>query len=150
MKVILTKDLEGYGFFGDVIEVKNGFANNYLIPRGYALPATKGNIKHIQEVLRQKSRKLEREKKKAEEVAKKLKDLVVEVSKPAGEGGKLFGSITTGDVVSALKEKGIDIDRKNVLFPHAIKQVGLYTITVRLHKDVSVEIKLDVKPEEKA
>ncbi len=150
MKVILTRDLEGYGFFGDVIEVKKGFANNYLLPRGYAVPATEGNIRHIQEVLRQKRRKIEREKKKAQELAKKLEGVVVEVKKPVGEGGKLFGAVTAGDVVNALKEQGIEIDRKNVVFPHAIKQVGLYTITIRPHRDVSVEIKLDVKPEEKS
>jgi large subunit ribosomal protein L9 len=149
MKVILTKDVEGYGFVGDVIEVKRGFANNYLIPRGWALPATEGNVKHVQEILRQKRRKLEREKKKAEEVAKKLEGVVVEVHKPTGEAGKLFGSVTATDVVNALKEKGIEIDRKNVVFPHPIKQLGLYTITIRLHRDVSVDIKLDVKPEEK-
>ncbi len=149
MKVVLTRDLEGLGFFGDVVEVKRGFANNYLIPRGYALPATEGNLKHVQEILKQKSRKLEREKKKAQELAKKLKDVVALVKKPVGEAGKLFGSVTASDVVNALKEQGIEIDRKNVVFPHAIKQVGLYTITIRLHKDVSVDIKLDVKPEEK-
>ncbi|EDP75062.1 50S ribosomal protein L9 [Hydrogenivirga sp. 128-5-R1-1] len=149
MKVVLTRDLEGYGFFGDVIEVKKGFANNYLIPRGYAVPATEGNVKHVQEVLRQKRRKIEREKKKAEELAKKLEGVVVRVTKPVGEAGKLFGSVTASDVVSALKEQGIEIDRKSVVFPHAIKQVGLYTITIRPHRDVSVEIKLDVKPEEK-
>ncbi|NPA41008.1 MAG: 50S ribosomal protein L9 [Aquificae bacterium] len=150
MKVILTQDLEGYGFFGDVIEVKRGFANNYLIPRGYALPATEGNVKHIQEILKQKARKLEREKKKALELAKKLEGVVVEVVKPVGEAGKLFGSVTPADIVNALKEKGIEVDRKNVVLPHAIKHVGVYTITIRLHRDVSVEIKLDVKPEEKS
>ncbi len=149
MKVILTRDLEGYGFFGDIIEVKRGFANNYLIPRGYALPATEGNISHIQEILKQKARKLEREKKKVLELAKKLEGVVVEVVKPVGEEGKLFGSVTPTDVINALKEKGIDIDRKNVVFPHAIKHVGVYTITIRLHRDVLVEIKLDVKPQEK-
>jgi len=100
-------------------------------------------------VLRQKRRKIEREKKKAEELAKKLEGVVVEVRKPVGEGGKLFGSVTAADIVGALKEQGIEIDRKNVVFPHAIKQVGLYTITIRPHRDVSVDIKLDVKPEEK-
>lgn len=148
MKVILTKDLPGYGFFGDIVSVKEGFANNYLIPRGLAVPATKGNVRHIQEVLKQKRRKLEREKKKAQELAKKLEGVVIEVRKPVGEAGKLFGSVTATDVVTALKEKGIEVDRKSVIFPHAIKQVGVYTITVRPHRDVSVEIKLDVKPEE--
>jgi len=149
MKVILTRDLEGYGFFGDIIEVKRGFANNYLIPRGYALPATEGNVRHVQEILKQKQRKLEREKRKAQELAKKLEGVVVEVKKPVGEAGKLFGSVTATDVVNALKEKDIEIERKNVVFPHPIKEIGVYPITIRLHREVSVEIKVDVKPEEK-
>ncbi len=150
MKVVLTRDLEGYGFLGDVIEVKRGFANNYLIPRGYALPATEGNIKHVQEIIRQKRRKLEREKRKAQELARKLEGVVVEIRKTVGEAGKLFGSVTATDVVSALKEKGIEVDRKTVIFPHPIREVGVYPVTIRLHREVSVEIKIDVKPEEKA
>ncbi len=149
MKVVLTRDLEGYGFLGDVIEVKRGFADNYLIPRGYALPATEGNVRHVQEILKQKRRRLEREKKRALELVKKLEGITVEVRKPVGEGGKLFGSVTASDVVNALKEKGIDIERKSIVFPHPIKEIGLYTIGVRLHREVSTEIKLDVKPEEK-
>ena len=149
MKVILTRDLEGYGFFGDIREVKRGFANNYLIPRGYALPATEGNVKHVQEILRQRRRKLEREKRRAEELAKKLEGVVVEIRKPVGEAGKLFGSVTATDVVNALKEQGIEVDRKTIVFPHPIKEIGVYPITVRLHREVSVEIKIDVKPEEK-
>jgi large subunit ribosomal protein L9 len=148
MKVVLRKDLEGYGFMGDIIEVKDGFANNYLIPRGLALPATEGNVKHIKEILSQKRRKLEREKAKAKEIAKKLEGLVLEIKKKAGEGGKLFGSITATDVLQALKEKGIELERKNVVLRSAIKEVGIYTITVRLHREVSVDIKIDVKAQE--
>ncbi len=149
MKVILTKDVEGLGFFGDIVTVKDGYAMNYLIPRGLALPATEGNIRHIQTILEQKKRKLEREKKKAEELAKKLADVIVEVRKPAGEGGKLFGSVTATDIVEALKAKGIEIERKNVVFYHPIKEIGIFPVKIRLHKDVSVDIKVDVKPEEK-
>ena len=149
MKVILVKDVEGYGFFGDIIEVKRGFANNYLIPRGLALPATEGNVRHVQEILRPRRRKLAREKKKAQDLAKKLEGLVLEIKKPAGEKGKLFGSVTSTDVVEALKEKGIEIDRKNVVFPHPIKEIGVFPITIRLHREVSVEIKIDVRPQEK-
>jgi len=147
MKVILIKDVEGLGFFGDIVNVKDGYAMNYLIPRGLALPATEGNVKHVQTILAQKERKLIREKKKAEEIAKKLEGLVVEITKPAGEGGKLFGSVTPADVVNALKEKGIEIERKNVVFYHPIKEVGVFPVKIRLHKDVAVDIKLDVKPE---
>jgi large subunit ribosomal protein L9 len=149
MKVILTRDLEGYGFFGDIIEVKDGFANNYLIPRGYALPATEGNVRHVQEILKQKRRKLEREKRKAQEIAKKLEGVVVQIEKPAGEKGKLFGSVTAADVVEALKEKGVEIHRKMVLFPHPIREVGVFPVTVRVHRDVSVQIKVDVRPKRK-
>ncbi len=149
MKVILTRDLEGYGFFGDIIEVKDGFANNYLIPRGYALPATEGNVRHIQEILNQKRRKLEREKKKAQDLAKKLEGTVVEIYKQVGEGGKIFGSVTATDVVEALKQKGIEIQRKMVVFPHPIREIGIFPVTIRVHRDVSVEIKIDVKPEKK-
>ncbi|HHJ64564.1 MAG TPA: 50S ribosomal protein L9 [Aquifex aeolicus] len=149
MKVVLIKDLEGYGFLGDVVEVKRGFANNYLIPRGLALPATEGNIRHVQEILKQKSRKLERERKRAQEIAKKLKDLVLEIRKPAGEKGKLFGAVTSADVVNALKEKGVELDRKNVIFPQPVRELGMFPVTIRLHREVSVEIKLEVKPEEK-
>ena len=149
MKVILTKDVEGLGFFGDIVNVKDGYAMNYLIPRGLALPATEGNVKHIQTILEQKKRKLEREKKKAEELAKKLEGMVVEIVKPAGETGKLFGSVTAADIVNALKEKGIEIDRKNVVFYHPIKEVGMFPVKIRLHREVSVDIKVDVKPEKK-
>ncbi len=148
MKVVLTKDLEGYGFFGDVIEVKRGFAYNYLIPRGLALPATEGNLRHIQEIIKQKRRKIEREKQKALDLAKKLEGLVIEIKKPVGEKGKLFGSVTSTDVVNALKEKGVEIDRKAVVFPHPIREIGIYPITLRLHREVSVEIKVNVQPQE--
>ena len=148
MKVVLTKDLEGYGFFGDVIEVKRGFAYNYLIPRGLALPATEGNLRHIQEIIKQKRRKIEREKQKALDLAKKLEGLVIEIKKPVGEKGKLFGSVTSTDVVNALKEKGVEIDRKAVVFPHPIREIGVYPITLRLHREVSVEIKVNVQPQE--
>jgi len=150
MKVVLTQDVEGKGFFGDVIEVKDGFARNYLIPRGLALPATEGNIRHVQEILRQRARKSEREKKKAQTLAKKLEGIVIEITKPAGEGGKLFGSVTPGDVVEGLKEKGIEIERKMVLFPHKIREIGIYPVTIRLHREVQVEIKIDVRAEQKA
>jgi len=149
MKVILVKDVEGLGFFGDIVNVKDGYAMNYLIPRGLALPATEGNIRHIQTILAQKERKLLREKKKAEELAKKLEGVVIEIRKPAGEGGKLFGSVTAADIVNALKEKGIEIERKNVVFYHPIKEVGVFPVKIRLHKDIGVDIKVDVKPEEK-
>ncbi len=146
MKVILTKDIEGYGFLGDIVEVKRGFANNYLIPRGYALPATDNNVKHVQEILKQKRKKLEREKRKAKELAKKLEGVTVEIIKPIGEGGKLFGSVTASEIVKALKEKGIEINRKNLILNRPIREIGLFTLPVRLHREVTTQIKIEIKP----
>jgi len=147
MKVILTKDVEGWGTIGDIIDVKRGFARNYLIPKGYALEATESNIKHIQEILKQKKRKLEREKAKAEELAKKIDGLVIEIARPVGTTGKLFGSITTADIVEALKEKGIEIDKKKVMLRSPIRSLGGFNIKIRLHPEVSATIKLNVVPE---
>ena len=148
MKVVLIKDLEVYGVFGDVISVKDGFARNYLIPRGIALPATEGNLKHVRSIISQKARKLQREKEKAQELAKKLEGLVVEITRQVGEKGKLFGSVTPQDIAQVLKEKGFDIDRKKVMLRNPIKDVGIYTVVLKLHPEVSVSIKVVVKPQQ--
>ncbi|NPA57928.1 MAG: 50S ribosomal protein L9 [Aquificae bacterium] len=147
MKVILAKDVEGWGTIGDIIEVKRGFARNYLIPKGLAYEATDSNIKMVQEILRQKSRKLEREKQKALETAEKLKGLEIEIKKPVGTTGKLYGSVTTSDIAQILKEKGIEIDRKKIMLRSPIRNIGAYNITIRLHPEVSEVIKVHVVPE---
>ncbi|QWK20232.1 MAG: 50S ribosomal protein L9 [Hydrogenobacter thermophilus] len=146
MKVVLLQDLEGYGVFGDVINVKDGFANNYLIPRGIALPATEGNLRHVKSIIQQRMRKLEQEKEKAISLAKALEGLMLEIQRPVGEKGKLFGSVTAADISNALKEKGFDVDRKRILLKTPIKDVGIYTVQIRLHPQVNVEIKVEVKP----
>ncbi len=148
MKVILIEDVEKKGHIGDIINVKDGYANNYLIPRKLALPATESNIKHVKSILVQKARKLEKLKEKAIELLKKIDGTEIQISKPVGKEGKLFGSVTSSDIAEALKAKGFDIERKQVLLNSPIKAVGLYTIKVRLHPEVSATIKLDVKPQE--
>lgn len=146
MKIILIQDLEGYGTFGDIVNVRDGFANNYLIPRGIAIPATDGNIKHIESVLQQRRRKLQKEREKALALAEKLKGVELEIQRQVGEKGKLFGSITASDISNALKEKGLEIDRKRIILKNPIKDVGLYTIGIKLHPEVIVDIKLNVVP----
>ena len=149
MKVILIKDVPGYGTFGDVINVKDGFANNYLIPRGLALPATEGNIKHVQDILKQKQRKLEREKAKAKEMAEKIDGLVIEIARPVGVTGKLYGAITVSEIAKYIKEKtGVEVDKRKIMLKAPIKNVGRYTIPVKLHPEVSATIVVDVKPSE--
>jgi large subunit ribosomal protein L9 len=149
MKVILINDVPGYGTFGDIVNVKDGFANNYLIPRGLALPATEGNIKHVQEILRQKHRKLEREKNKAKEIAEKIDGLVIEIAKPVGVTGKLYGAITVSEIADKIKElAGVEVDKKKIMLRSPIKNVGRYNVTIKLHPEVSATVTVDVKPSE--
>jgi len=149
MKVILVKDVPGYGTFGDIVNVKDGFANNYLIPRGLALPATEGNIKHVQDILKQKQRKLEREKGKAKEIAEKIDGLVIEIAKPVGVTGKLYGAITVSEIADKIKElAGVEVDKKKIMLRSPIKNVGRYNLTVKLHPEISATITVDVKPSE--
>jgi len=149
MKVVLIKDVPGYGTFGDVVNVKDGFANNYLIPRGLALPATEGNIKHVQEILKQKRRKLEREKAKAQEIAEKINGLVIEIARPVGVTGKLYGAVTVSEIADKIKELAdVEVDRKKIMLKAPIKNVGRYNLTVKLHPEVSATITVDVKPSE--
>jgi large subunit ribosomal protein L9 len=149
MKVVLIKELEGYGTVGSVINVKDGFARNYLIPRGIALPATEPNLRHVQSILSQKQRKLQKEKEKALALAKKLEGLVLEVKHQVGEKGKLYGSVTSAEIAKALAEKkGIEIDRKKIVLAKPIKDVGIHTVSIKLHPEVEVQIKVDVQPQE--
>jgi large subunit ribosomal protein L9 len=149
MKVVLIKDVPGYGTFGDIVNVKDGFANNYLIPRGLALPATEGNIKHVQDILKQKQRKLEREKAKAQEIAEKIDGLVIEIARPVGVTGKLYGAITVSEIAEKIKElTGIEVDKRKIMLKAPIKNVGRYNLTVKLHPEVSANITVDVKPSE--
>ncbi len=149
MKVILIKDVPGYGTFGDIVNVKDGFANNYLIPRGLALPATEGNVKHVQDILKQKQRKLEREKAKAQEIAEKIDGMVIEIARPVGVTGKLYGAITVSEIAEKIKEQaGVEVDKRKIMLRAPIKNVGRYNIPVKLHPEVSATIVVDVKPSE--
>ena len=148
MKVVLIKELEGYGTMGSVINVKDGFARNYLIPRGIALPATESNLRHVQSILSQKQRKLQKEKEKALAFAKKLEGLVLEIKHQVGEKGKLYGSVTSAEIAKALTEKGIEIDRRKIALAKPIRDVGIHTVSIKLHPEVEVQIKVDVQPQE--
>jgi large subunit ribosomal protein L9 len=149
MKVVLTKDVEGWGTIGDVIEVKRGFARNYLIPRGLALELTEENKRFIDNILAQKARKFQREKEKALELAKKLNGVEIEIGRQIGVTGKMYGSITISDIAEKLKEKGIEVDKKKIMLRSPIRNLGSYNIQVKLHPEVSVTIKVHVIPESK-
>ncbi len=148
MKVILTKDVEGWGTIGDIIEVKDGFARNYLIPKGLAYPATDNYVRMVQNILQQKARKLEKEKEKALQIAEKIDGVEIVLKKKVGITGKLYGSVTAADIAEAVKEQhGVEIDRKKIMLRNPIRDIGIYTIKIRLHPQVSATIKVNVQPE---
>jgi len=144
MKVILRQDFENLGKFGDIVEVKEGYARNFLIPRKIALPATPGNIKMIETEKKQKAFKLERERVSAQQLAEKLSGIEITIPMRAGENERLFGSVTAQMIVNELEKLGFEIDRRKILLDEPIKMLGKYEIPIRLHPDVSAKIKVNV------
>ncbi len=146
MKVILKQDIAKLGFANDLIEVKNGYARNYLIPQGYAIQGTEQNIKILNEVLKQKAHKAEKIKNDAEAIAASLEAVSLKIGAKTGTSGKIFGSVNAMQVADALKEQAnIEIDRKKIMVDgENIKEIGAYVATVNLHREVKAEIKFEV------
>ena len=145
MKIILTQEVTGLGAPGDVVEVKDGYGRNYLLPQGLAIRWTKGGEKQIALIKRARSAREIRDLGHANEVRERLEKLTVRLSARAGSGGRLFGSITTGEVVSAVRSAGgPELDRRRVELPGHIKAVGAYQVQVRLHPEVTAKFALDV------
>ncbi|MDX6711870.1 MAG: large subunit ribosomal protein [Blastocatellia bacterium] len=145
--VLLREDIEHLGARGDIVKVKAGYARNYLLPRKLAVQATISNVKQIENERAALLRKAAGERATAEGQAEQLKKLTLTFERKVGEHGLLYGSVTSMDVVEALKEKGFEIDRRKINMRDAIKETGDYTVPVRLHKDVSVEIPVVVSSE---
>ena len=142
MEVILRQAVENLGHPGDVVTVSNGFARNYLLPRGVAYQATEGNKKRIsQEKARLEAAETQR-RGAAEEIAKKLEEVSITFSARVGEEGKLFGSVTAGDIATQLEAQGFTIERRQIDLHDPIKALGVYRVPVRLHADVKPEIKV--------
>jgi len=147
MKIILRQDYERLGNAGDIVEVKRGYANNYLIPKKIAYPAKPNFIKMVEEEKRQKLVRLNKEKKQAEQLAKKLESVSVTLAVSVGEGDKMFGSITNQDIAESLKSQGFDIDRKKIVLEEPIKQLGIYSVPIKLHPEIEAKIKVWVVKE---
>jgi large subunit ribosomal protein L9 len=147
VKVILNKKVETLGEVGKVVEVADGYARNYLIPRGLAIEATAKNLKLFQQ--RQKVELARRAKKKgeAEDLAQKIEALSLTIAAKSGDKERLFGSITSQDIVRALENEGLKIERKKVLLESPIKTLGIYTIPIKLHPEVTADLKLWVVKE---
>jgi large subunit ribosomal protein L9 len=150
MQVILLEDLAGKGAAGDVIKVANGYARNYLLPRGIVIPATETNLKTLEHRRTKLAERKEQDKSAAEELKAKIDSTSVSLQGTSGKGGRLFGSITTQDIVNEInKEQGIYIDKRKVVLSAPIKTVGVHTVSVRLFTDVIATIRVLVgTPEE--
>jgi large subunit ribosomal protein L9 len=147
MKVILKQDVEKLGKAGDIVKVAPGYGRNYLLPRHVAMEATPGNLK-IMEVERLNSAKRDqREKSAATLVAKELVKMVVTIQRKAGEGGTLYGSVTSIDIADFLITHKIDIDKRKIQLEDPIKAIGEYQVPIRLHREVTVPIKVVVEAE---
>ncbi|MFC4111137.1 50S ribosomal protein L9 [Nonomuraea zeae] len=145
MKLILTNEVSGLGAPGDVVEVKDGYGRNYLIPRGFAMRWTRGAEKQIETIRKSRDAREIRDLGTAKEVAGQLGALRVRLTTRAGDSGRLFGSITTGDIADAVKAAGGPIlDRRRIEIVNPIKSVGSHKVTVKLHPEVSASVDVEV------
>lgn len=144
MKVILTENIETLGHIGDIVKVAPGYARNFLLPKKFAVPATETNAKAFEHAKRQMAYKKNKALESAKMQAEKLGAQVVALTHKAGDEGKLFGSVTNMEIASYLKDKGFDIDRKKIVLEEAIKHIGDFTATVKIHPEVTATIKVTV------
>ena len=144
MKVILTEEIRGLGTRGDVVTVKDGYARNYLIPKNLAQEASAGNLKAIEHQRRKWDLLAQEEKNAAQKAADRVKGVKIQIEKRVGENGHLFGSVTANEIADALMEKGIDVDKRRIELGSPIKNVGLHDVEVRLHRDVTASIQVEV------
>jgi large subunit ribosomal protein L9 len=144
MKVILKEDVSGVGMMGEIINVKDGFARNYLIPRGLAVEANERNLRQLEHHKRIIAQKVKKLKNQAQTMAEKLSQTVLEIKAKAGEGDKIFGSITTIDIEKALREKGFEVDRKRIVLEEPIRRLGEYTVRVKVHPEITADLTVQV------
>jgi large subunit ribosomal protein L9 len=157
--ILLREDIEHVGGRGEIVKVKAGYARNYLLPHGYATLATKGNVKQIEQERAALLKKAAVEKATAEGQKEQMGNIALSFERKAGEHGTLFGSVTSMDIAEALNAKGYEIDRRKIVMKDAIKETGEYTISVKLHREVTLTVPVTVtaeggeaeaKPERKA
>ncbi|MDE2812302.1 MAG: 50S ribosomal protein L9 [Gemmatimonadota bacterium] len=147
MKVILLKDIETLGSAGEVVEVKNGYGRNFLIPRNEALVASAANMAQFESRRKQQETLAERDRRAAEALAKKLEAESITAQVKVGEEDRLFGSVTAQNVAELLDEKGYEVDRRAIHLEDPIRELGVYNIEVRLHSEVTAAVKLWVVKE---
>lgn len=145
MKVILMADVKNLGKKGDLVQVADGYARNYLLPRGLALVATEGKVKQLAQQQASAAQRKMKEEERSRELAARLDGLTVRVYGKAGEGGRLFGSVNNKDIAEALqKEHGIEVDKRKIILKEPIKQLGTYPVQVRLYPQVEARLTVHV------
>jgi large subunit ribosomal protein L9 len=144
MRVILKEDVANLGYKDEVVTVKPGYGRNFLIPQGKAVIASESALKVLAENMKQRAHKLEKIKEDARSVAEKLENISLVIGAKTSSTGTIFGSVTNIQVAEELAKQGIEIERKQILIKEPIKEVGNYSVTVKLHKEVSIEIPVEV------
>jgi len=148
MDVILREDIDKLGSRGQVVQVASGYARNFLLPKRLAVPATEANKKIVEQERQSHLRKEAKQKTEAEDLGKMMTGVTVTISQKAGENDQLFGSVTSKDVAEALEQKNFTIDRRKIQLDEPIKQLGEHKVVVRLHRDVTAEVTVNVVREE--
>lgn len=144
MKVILIENVPSLGKAGDLALVAEGYGRNFLIPKKLALEATPANLRHLEQQKESFLQKATKEKQKALELAARIEQLPCTLARPVGESEKLFGSVTTLDLSKYLQEQGLSIDRRKIHMPNPIKSLGSYTVALKLHPEVTAQLKVNV------
>ena len=144
MKVILTEEIRGLGTRGDIVNVKDGYARNYLLPKNLAREATTGNLKSIEQERKKWALLSQKEKEVAEKAAQSVKGVKVTITKRVGENNQLFGSVTANEIADALEAKGVEVDKRRIELAHPIKTIGVHEVDVRLHREVTAHILVEV------
>jgi large subunit ribosomal protein L9 len=147
MKLLLRQDYEPLGVAGDVVNVKPGFARNFLIPKGLAMMATDKNVKRYENDQKQLHWLEEKQKRQSEELAKTLENVSCTITVQVGEEDKMFGSVTSQNITEALEAQGYTIDKRKILLEEPIKSLGIYSVPIKLHTDVEAKVKVWVVKE---
>ncbi len=147
MQVILLENVPSLGKAGDMVKVSDGYGRNYLIPKKKAILATEKSVKMVEHQKRQVQQRVEKSRKDAQKIASQIENLSCTFTKTVGESGKLFGSITSMDIEAYLKENGIEIDRKKIALEEPIKNLGMFTVPIKLNPEVTAQLKVWVVQE---
>jgi large subunit ribosomal protein L9 len=147
MEVILREHVDNLGKRGEIVKVADGFARNYLLPRKLALPATEGNRKHVERERKIMETREAEEKSSAQAIAARLAAVEISIARRVGDTEQLYGSVTASDIVDYLKGKGFDVDRRKLILPEPIKAIGEFEVPLKLHREVTVPLKVQVVKE---